>query len=107
MVSPLEQGQGEHWWLRGDVFGDAEGLASLYLCGSLARLLLALPFPLGIEPGAGQGSGSPDGLRAAAWVPTTLSALPVARGSGLVAPKQQQQQGEGGDGGGRWERGEC
>lgn len=41
-----------------------------------------------------------DGLRAAAWVSTTLSVLPVAQGSGLVAPKQQQQDG---DGGGRWE----
>lgn len=35
-----------------------------------------------------------DGLRAAAGVSTTLPALPVAQGSGLLAPKQQQQEDE-------------
>lgn len=43
----------------GEVFGVAGDLASPHLWGSLAQPLLALHFPLGIEPGGGQGSGSP------------------------------------------------
>lgn len=83
MGSPLEQGQalGEHWWLGGDVFGDAEGLTCPHLCRSLTQLLLDLLFSLGTEPGAGQGSGSPS------WWPQGCSLGAHHTGCTACSPK--------------------